>query len=483
MLDGTPGANGERQARRSPPSCWSSTSCGCGCGWIPSASRRRSTRRTSLRRQFAETRQRYQKADFKVRDADIDFEVARSYLNAGQVDRAEPLFLRARSEGEPTAEVTIELANLALKRGDPRRAIADPARGASTPCAPTPPRTRSRRPSAPSRAAPASTACSATPRDIAGERDGRERRLARRAHRLGAPDDRAPRRKSFTASAEAEFEVGTAALPAGPSRRGRCRRSTRRWSRTATATSRTSTWSRSSSRTARPTPPCRIYRRAHGAPAGLGLRVRERLHVAVDLDLTRRTGKTPTPTPRPTCARWTSATGDLARTGARPGTGSWPASSRQDDLRADPAAADTAAKRAEIYFYEAMRRLGDGKSDDAHALWKRSIDTQMFSFFEFDMASRYLRVGAPSAPPGDAHHDRNDLRRRRQSRAAQQRIFRREARLSRAVLTFGTGRCRGKGKPLPRSERSERWRCRPDLNRANKGLAEPSPYHLATAPR
>jgi len=26
------------------------------------------------------------------------------------------------------------------------------------------------------------------------------------------------------------------------------------------------------------------------------------------------------------------------------------------------------------------------------------IDTRMFSFFEFDMASRYLRVGAPTSP-------------------------------------------------------------------------------------
>jgi hypothetical protein len=26
----------------------------------------------------------------------------------------------------------------------------------------------------------------------------------------------------------------------------------------------------------------------------------------------------------------------------------------------------------------------------------------MFSFFEFDMASRYLRVGAPTAPPPSA---------------------------------------------------------------------------------
>jgi hypothetical protein len=58
----------------------------------------------------------------KVKAADIDFELARSYVNTGQIDRAEPLFLRARDEGEPTAEVTVELANLALKRGDPRRA-------------------------------------------------------------------------------------------------------------------------------------------------------------------------------------------------------------------------------------------------------------------------------------------------------------------------------------------------------------------------
>ena len=62
------------------------------------------------------------------------------------------------------------------------------------------------------------------------------------------------------------------------------------------------------------------------------------------------------------------------------------------------AAADTTAKRAEIYFYEAMHRLADGKSDDAHQLWQKVVDTKMFSFFEFDMASRYLRVGAPTSP-------------------------------------------------------------------------------------
>ena len=62
------------------------------------------------------------------------------------------------------------------------------------------------------------------------------------------------------------------------------------------------------------------------------------------------------------------------------------------------AAADTPGKRAEIYFYEAMHRLEEGKSDDAHQLWQKVVETQMFSFFEFDMASRYLRTGAPTSP-------------------------------------------------------------------------------------
>ena len=66
------------------------------------------------------------------------------------------------------------------------------------------------------------------------------------------------------------------------------------------------------------------------------------------------------------------------------------------------ATADTPGKRAEIYFYEAMRRLGDGKPDDAHQLWQKVIETRMFSFFEFDMASRYLRVGAPTTPATDS---------------------------------------------------------------------------------
>jgi lipoprotein NlpI len=60
--------------------------------------------------------------------------------------------------------------------------------------------------------------------------------------------------------------------------------------------------------------------------------------------------------------------------------------------------ADTPGKKAEIFFYEAMRLLAEGRSNDAHALWSKVIDTKMASFFEYEMASRYLRTGAPTQP-------------------------------------------------------------------------------------
>ena len=62
------------------------------------------------------------------------------------------------------------------------------------------------------------------------------------------------------------------------------------------------------------------------------------------------------------------------------------------------AKADTAGKRAEAYFYEAMRRLSNGKRDEAHALWSKVMETKMMSFFEYEMALRYLRTGAPARP-------------------------------------------------------------------------------------
>lgn len=60
--------------------------------------------------------------------------------------------------------------------------------------------------------------------------------------------------------------------------------------------------------------------------------------------------------------------------------------------------ATTPGRRAEIYFYEAMARLAQGREDDAHALWSRVLETNMVSFFEYEMASQYLRQGARSTP-------------------------------------------------------------------------------------
>lgn len=63
------------------------------------------------------------------------------------------------------------------------------------------------------------------------------------------------------------------------------------------------------------------------------------------------------------------------------------------------AMANTTGRKAELYFYQAMRLLGEGKEDAAHTLWTQVLQTKMMSFFEFEMASRYLRTGAPTTPP------------------------------------------------------------------------------------
>ncbi|MEO6953549.1 MAG: hypothetical protein ABI321_17230 [Polyangia bacterium] len=60
--------------------------------------------------------------------------------------------------------------------------------------------------------------------------------------------------------------------------------------------------------------------------------------------------------------------------------------------------ADTQARKAECAFYRSMKALRDGHTDEAQRLWKEVIATDMMAFFEYDMASMYLRGGAPSTP-------------------------------------------------------------------------------------
>ena len=57
--------------------------------------------------------------------------------------------------------------------------------------------------------------------------------------------------------------------------------------------------------------------------------------------------------------------------------------------------ADTRGKRAEAYFYEAMRRFAAGHEADAKALLRNVVATDMLGFFEYDMASYFLANGPP----------------------------------------------------------------------------------------
>jgi tetratricopeptide (TPR) repeat protein len=350
-----------------------------------------------LRQRFAQTRQRFQGADIKLKNADIDFELARSYLNAGLVDRAEPLFIRARDQGEPTAELTIEIANLAIKRGNPRRATEILRDGLEA------------------------LRAKGSQQDTIGSVEGRSRlqRLLGDAYEVAG--DRASaevawrgsiigwerlmiehlRRKNFNSSAEATFEVGRLLYLLGRRSEGLQKfdeaieqdndRDQSYIDMVAFLVQHGEVDAALS-----------VYRRALSRP---NRSVSEYVKVYSSLwilDLTRRTNKVPDPTAEAFLKTLDQRHGEIRphrgatwyRQLARYAVGKM---SYQQILLA----ADTSGKRAEIYFYEGMRRLADGKADDAHQLWQKVIETKMFSFFEFDMASRYLRLGAPTTPPAE----------------------------------------------------------------------------------
>jgi len=349
----------------------------------------------ALKQRFAETRQRFQSADMKVKAADIDFELARSYVNAGQIDRAEPLFLRAREEGEPTAEVTIELANLALKRGDPRRAAQivreglDAIRGAQSSARDTIGSVEGR-----SRLERLLGDCT----DAAGDHSGAE--AAWRGSLIGWERLMIEhlRRKNLAESAEAAVEVGRLLYLLGRHAEG-----LQKFDEAIEADG-----DRDQSyidtiaflvQQGETDAALSVYHRALARP---GRAVSEYVKVYTSLwvlDLSRRTSKLSDPKAEAFLRTLDRRHGDLR---PRRGAAWYHLLARyavgQLTYEKMLAAADTSGKRAEIYFYEGMHRLADGKSDDAHELWQKVIDTKMFSFFEFDMASRYLRFGAPTSP-------------------------------------------------------------------------------------
>jgi tetratricopeptide (TPR) repeat protein len=354
-----------------------------------------------VRQQFARTRERFKNTELKLRDADIDYEVGRSYVNMGQIERAEPAFLRAKDEGEPTADITMELSNLALKRGDPRRAAEILREGLEAM------RAQAAKDNQPETVGSVEGHAKlerllGDASDIAGKRDDAE--VAWRGSLVDwerlLMEYR--RRKTPSAAAEAEIELGKLLYLLG--------RHAEALQAFDEALDQDGDRDQSYIDTVaflvqngETDPAVSIYRRALTRPSRA---VSEYVRVYTSLwiyDLTRRTNKTPDPVAEAYLRTLDERHGDL-----RPRRGeAWThvlARFETGKITYEQAlgAADTVGKRAEIYFYEAMRRLGDGKADDAQTLWKKVVETRMFSFFEFDMASRYLRTGAPTSPASSA---------------------------------------------------------------------------------
>jgi tetratricopeptide (TPR) repeat protein len=349
---------------------------------------------SQLRKQVAAARARFGAAHFKIDDADIDYVVAGGLVDAGEIDKAAPLLLQARQSGDFSVDVTRQLANLALKRGEPQQAIAllqqaIDFRARNAPAEDTIPYVEGQ--------ARLDYLLGNAQEIAANVRDARKSwaSAARGWERLMLEQ---LRRKNLSSSAEATFEVGRLYYLLGRREEGLRKLD----EAIAQDEDRDQTYldsiaflvQRGESDAA-----LDIYRRALAKPTRS---VSEYVKVYASLwivDLTRRSNNTPdlgamaylrTIADRkvilrpPRAAAWYT---ELARYA----TG-------QIDYAGLLAKADTTGKRAEAYFYEAMRRLSKGDRDQANALWSKVVGTKMMSFFEFEMAARYLRTGAPVRP-------------------------------------------------------------------------------------
>jgi tetratricopeptide (TPR) repeat protein len=348
----------------------------------------------TLRSQLVQSRQRFSSKPFKVSEADVDLVLARGLVDAGRLDEAEPVLLRARREATDEYDVTLQIANLALKRGQPEQAAIVLKKALDV---------RQRR------AAPEETVSFVEGQShlayalgAAYETTGNMDE-ARNAWRFAVRGwERLMieqlRRKSLGSSAEATFEVGRLYYLLGRREDG-----LRKFDEAIEQDE-----SRDQSyidaiaflvQRGDAEPALEIYRRAISKPNRM---VSEYVKVYASmwiLDITRRR----TAAPDAAALSYLRAL-DARQVELRPPRAS--AWYRQlvryslDRISYDRllAKADTPGKRAEVFFYQAMRLLAEGKSNDAHALWSKVIDTRMASFFEFEMASRYLRMGAPTQP-------------------------------------------------------------------------------------
>ena len=347
-----------------------------------------------LRAQLTEARQRFGVARFKFDDADIDYLLAGGLVDAGQIEKAAPLLLRANRDGDSGVDATRQLANLSIKRGDPQQAItllrqALDSREHNAPAEDTIPYVEGQ--------AKLSFVLGNAYEVTANLDDARKAWIVavRGWERLMLEQ---LRRKNLASSTEATVEVGRLYYLLGRREEGLRKLD----EAIAQDEDRDQSYLDSIAflvQRGETEAALDIYRRAMARP---GRSVSEYVKVYASLwilDLTRRSANAPDAGAMaylraiagrkvllrpPRAAIWYT---ELSRYA----TG-------QIDYTALLAKADTTGKRAEAYFYEAMRRLSVGQSDEAHALWSKVVETKMMSFFEFEMASRYLRTGAPARP-------------------------------------------------------------------------------------
>lgn len=347
-----------------------------------------------LRKEFAEARGRFGAARFKLDDNDIDYLLAGGLVDAGQIEKAGPLLQRAQRSGDAAVDVTRQLANLSLKRGEPQKAIAIlqqalDLREHNAPAEDTIPYVEGQ-------AKLSFLLGNAYDATANGEAARKAWAVAARSwERLMLEQ---LRRKNLSSSAEATFEVGRLYYLLGRRDEGM-----RKFDEAiAQDEDRDQTYldaiaflvQRGETENA-----VDIYRRAIAKP---GHSISEYVKVYASLwivDLTRRSSSTPDVG----ALNYLRTLADRKIMLRAPRGAPWYAELAkyavgQIDYAALLGKADTVGKRAEAYFYEAMRRLSNGQRDEAHALWSKVVETKMLSFFEFEMASRYLRTGAPARP-------------------------------------------------------------------------------------
>ncbi len=353
-----------------------------------------------LRTEFAEARGRYGAAHFKLDDSDIDYVLAGGMVDAGQIDKAAPLLSRAR-RGDASVDITRQLASLFIKRGEPRKAIvllrqSLDSRERNAPAEDTIPYVEGQA---------KLSYLLGNAYEITADMDDARKAWSVSARGWERLMMEQMRRKNLSYSAEATFEVGRLYYLLGRREEGLRKLD----EAIAQDEDRDQSYldaiaflvQRGESEAA-----LDIYRRALAKSTRA---VSEYVKVYASLwilDLTRRSSNVPDAGAmaylrtiagrkillRPSrAAPWYT---ELARY----------AIGQIDDANL-LAKADTRGKRAEAYFYEAMRRLSNGQREEAHALWGKVVETKMISFFEFEMASRYLRTGAPVRPETD---DRNE---------------------------------------------------------------------------